>query len=104
MSIPSKKKIREEAMETRKELRKEQRKPFKGSIFYASEQQFYEGEVKNYSVSGIFVETRDKFFVGQTLNLALPYLKEKDSKRLGAVIWQNTEGIGVELNVERNEF
>ena len=104
MSIPSKKKTREKAMETKKELRKEQRKPFKGSIFYASEQQFYEGEVKNYSVSGIFVETRDKFFVGQTLNLALPYLKEKDSKRLGAVIWQNTEGIGVELNVERDEF
>ncbi|MEA3434982.1 MAG: PilZ domain-containing protein, partial [Thermodesulfobacteriota bacterium] len=85
MPIPSKKKTREKAMETRKELRKEQRKPFKGSILYASEQQFYEGKVKNYSVSGIFVETRDKFFVGQTLNLALPYLKEKDSKRLGAV-------------------
>jgi len=102
MSIPSKK-TREKAMETKKELRKEQRKPFKGSIFYASEQQLYEGEVKNYSVSGIFVETRDKFFVGQTLNLALPYSKAKDSKRLGAVIWQNTEGIGVELNVE-DEF
>jgi len=103
MSIPSKKKTREKPMETKKELRKEQRKPFKGSIFYASEQQLYEGEVKNYSVSGIFVETRDKFFVGQTLNLALPYSKAKDSKRLGAVIWQNTEGIGVELNVE-DEF
>ena len=91
-------------METGKELRKEQRQSFKGSIFYASEQQFYEGEVKNYSVSGIFVETRDKFFVGQALNLALPYLKAKDSKRLGAVVWQSTEGIGVELNVERDGF
>ncbi len=104
MSIPSKKKTREKAMETRKELRKEQRKPFNGSIFYASEQQFYEGEVKNYSISGIFVETKDKFFVGQTLNLALPYSKAKDSKCLGAVIWQNTAGIGVELSVERDEF
>ena len=97
MSIPSKKKTREKAMETKKELRKEPRKHFKGSIFYASEQQVYEGEVKNYSRSGIFVETRDKFFVGQTLNLALPYSKEEDSKRLGSVIWQSTEGIGVEL-------
>lgn len=91
-------------MKTKKELRKEQRKPFNGSIFYASEDQVYEGEVKNYSVSGIFVETRDKFFVGQTLNLALPYSKAEYSKCLGAVIWQNTEGIGVELNVERDEF
>ncbi len=103
MSIPSKKKTREKAMETKKELRKEERKPFKGTIFYASEQQFYEGEVKNYSTSGIFVKTRGRFFVGQTLNLALPYSKEKESKRLGYVIWQNTEGIGVELNVE-DEF
>ena len=85
-------------------MRKEPRKPFNGSIFYASEQQFYEGEVKNYSASGVFVKTRGKFFVGQTLNLALPYSKKKDSKCLGAVIWQNTEGIGVELNVERDEF
>jgi len=84
-------------METKKELRKEPRKYFNGPIFYATEDQLYEGEVKNYSVSGIFVETRDKFFVGQTLNLALPYSKEEDSKRLGSVIWQSTEGIGVEL-------
>jgi len=104
MSIPSKKKTREKTMETKKELRKEKRKPFTGSIFYASEQQLYEGELKNYSISGIFVKTRGRFFVGQTLNLALPYLKEKDSKRLGAVIWQNTEGIGIELNEERDEF
>ncbi len=104
MSIPPQKKIWEKAVKTKKELRKEPRKHFIGSIFYATEQQLYEGEVKNYSTSGIFVKTRDEFFVGQTLNLALPYLKEKDSKRLGAVIWQNTEGIGVELNVERDEF
>ena len=90
-------------METKKELRKEPRKHFKGSIFYASEEQLYEGEVKNYSTSGIFVKTRGRFSVGQTLNLALPYSKAKDSKRLGAVIWQNTEGIGIELNVE-DEF
>ncbi len=91
-------------MKRKKEFRKEQRIPFEGSIFYSTELQLYEGEVKNYSTSGIFVETRDKFFVGETLNLALPYSKAKDSKRLGAVIWQNTEGIGVELNVERDEF
>ena len=104
MSTPPKKKIKEKAAKTKKELRKEPRKHFIGSIFYATEQQLYEGEVKNYSASGIFVKTRGKFFVGQTLNLALPYLKEKDSKRLGAVIWKNTDGIGVELNVERDEF
>ncbi|MBW2250005.1 MAG: PilZ domain-containing protein [Deltaproteobacteria bacterium] len=91
-------------METKKELRKEQRKPFKGTIFYVSDQQLYEGEVKNYSASGIFVKTSGRFNVGQTLNLALPYSKEQDSKRLGSVIWQNTEGIGVELNEERDEF
>jgi len=104
MPIPAKKKIKEKAGKPKKELRKEPRKHFKGSIFYASEHQLYEGEVKNYSASGVFVKTRGKFFVGQELNLALPYLKAEDSKRLGAVVWQSTEGIGVELNVERDDF
>ncbi|HUT44197.1 MAG TPA: PilZ domain-containing protein [Desulfobacterales bacterium] len=81
----------------KKELRKEPRKHFMGSIFYATEDQLHEGEVKNYSGSGIFVITSSKFFVGQTLNLALPYSKEENSKRLGQVIWQDTEGIGVAL-------
>ncbi|MBT8358902.1 MAG: PilZ domain-containing protein [Desulfobacterales bacterium] len=81
----------------KKELRKEPRKFFNGTIFYATEQQLYEGEVKNYSSSGVFVKTRGKFFVGQMLNLALPYSNTKNTKRPGQVIWQNTEGIGVKL-------
>ena len=90
-------------MKKKKELRKEQRIPFEGSIFYANERQLYEGVVKNYSTSGLFVKTKDNYSVGETLNFALPYLKAKNSKRLGAVIWQNTEGIGIELDVV-NEF
>ena len=97
MPIPAKKKIKEKPAKTKKELRKDPRKHFKGSIFYATEHQLYEGEVKNYSASGIFVKTRGKFFVGQTLNLALPYSKAKNTKRLGEVIWQDREGVGVEL-------
>ncbi len=97
MSIPPKKKIKEKAAKIKKELRKEPRKHFKGSIFYATEHQLYEGEVKNYSASGIFVKTRGKFFVGQTLNLALPYSKAEKSKHLGEVVWKNREGIGVEI-------
>ena len=97
MPIPSKKKIKEKASKIKKELRKESRKHFQGSIFYATEHQLYEGEVKNYSASGIFVKTRGKFFVGQTLNLALPYSKTKNSKHLGEVVWQSKEGLGVKL-------
>ncbi len=96
-------KIKEKVVKRKKELRKEQRIHFEGSIFYSTELQLYEGEVKNYSTSGLFVKTKDKYSVGETLNLALPYSKAKDSKHLGAVIWQNTEGIGIELNVV-NEF
>ncbi len=88
---------------TEKELRREPRKYFNGTIFYSTKEQLYEGEVKNYSSAGIFVKTSGKFFVGQWLNLALPYLEEKSTKRLGEVVWQNTEGIGIELKTE-NEF
>ena len=92
-------KIMDKVVNRKKELRKEKRIPFESYIFYFTEHQLYEGEIKNYSTSGLFVKTKDKYSVGETLNLALPYSKAKDSKRLGAVIWQNTEGIGVESNV-----
>ncbi len=101
MSTPPKKKIKEKAAKTKKELRKEPRKHFIGSIFYATEQQLYEGEVKNYSASGIFVKTRGKFFVGQELNLALPYSRARNSKRLGEVVWKNKEGVGVKLKSKK---
>ena len=94
---PKKNNTNKKTTQTKKELRKEPRKFFNGTIFYATEQQLYEGEVKNYSSSGIFVKTRGRFFVGQVLNLALPYSKTKNAKRPGRVIWQNTEGIGVKL-------
>ncbi|MBT8351659.1 MAG: PilZ domain-containing protein [Deltaproteobacteria bacterium] len=86
-------------MNKEKELRKEQRIPFESYIYYSTEHQLYEGEIKNYSTTGLFVKTSDKHSVGQTLNFILPYAIEKDAKRLGEVIWQNTEGIGVELSV-----
>ncbi len=94
---PKKNNANKKTAKIKKELRKEPRKFFSGTILYATEEQLYEGEVKNYSSSGIFVKTGGRFFVGQELNLALPYSREKDSKRAGKVIWQNTEGIGVKL-------
>ena len=96
-------KIMEKVVNRKKELRKEKRIPFESYIFFSTEHQLYDGEIKNYSTSGLFVKTSDKHSVGQTLNFMLPYLIAKNSKRLGAVIWQNTEGIGIELNVV-NEF
>ena len=83
----------------KKELRREKRIPFESYFFYFTEHQLYEGEIKNYSSSGLFVKTSDKHSVGQTLNFILPYAIAKGAKRLGEVIWQNTEGIGVELSV-----
>ena len=90
----------EKVVNRKKELRKEKRIPFERYIYYFTEHQLYEGEIKNYSTSGLFVKTSDKHSVGQTFNFILPNSIEKDSKkRLGEVIWQNTEGIGLELNV-----
>jgi len=102
MSIFSKKKIKKKAAKIKKELRKEPRKIFKGHIFFATEHQLYEGEVKNYSATGIFVKTSDRFFVGQEVTLALPYSKEKNTKCLGEVVRQNREGIGVKLKSKKN--
>ena len=89
----------EKVVNRKKDLRKEERIPFDSYIFYSTEHQLYEGEIKNYSTSGLFVKTSEKHSVGQTLNFMLPYAIAKNAMQLGAVIWQNTEGIGLELNV-----
>ena len=69
-------------MNRKKELRKEKRIPFESFIFYSTEHQLYEGEIKNYSTSGLFVKTSEKHSVGQTLNFMLPYCNSKKCKAI----------------------
>lgn len=58
----------------------------------------FRGVVTNLSASGAFIETDQRFAVGENLALALPFVKKGQSAMLKVeVIWKNEQGIGVKF-------
>jgi hypothetical protein len=77
--------------------RKHQRKPYSKSVIFAVDNQILEGTSGNISLSGIFIKTKDKFRVGQTIILSLPSKTKKRLKIKGEVAWSNRDGFGVKF-------
>jgi len=77
--------------------RKHQRKPYSKSVIFAVDNQILEGTSENISLSGIFIKTKDKFRIGQTIILSLPSKSKKRLKIKGEVVWVNHEGFGVKF-------
>ena len=55
-----------------KELRKNPRKPFSKLTYFASQNKYYKGVIKNLSHGGAFIETKTKFSNGDELKLVVP--------------------------------
>lgn len=83
--------------------RKDPRHRFSRYIFYATENSFYEGILKDYSRSGLFIESSSPLQVGEEVTVALPYIEDKDDKRKGQVVRQNEKGFGVEFFQDPND-
>jgi len=79
------------------ERRKAPRYMFSRYIFYATENSFHEGELKDYSHSGLFIKTSYPLPVGEVVTVALPYSDDLNDKRKAQVVWRNDEGFGVEF-------
>ena len=79
------------------EKRIERRKHYSGPIFFATHNRLYEGEIKNFSLHGLFIRTKAFVPEGEMITIALPYLDNKAGKCKGQIIWRNKEGFGVEL-------
>lgn len=77
--------------------RKEPRMPYCGHIFFAYKQQLYEGRLKNYSQSGLFIEATSNFIENELITVALPFSKYGNDKKKGRIVWKNTAGCGVKL-------
>lgn len=86
------------------EKRVKGRRPFSGDIFFTAQNGFHEGRLKNYSPSGLFIKTNAALSIGEIITIALPYLKAKQVKHKGQVLWRNREGVGVELFKKRNDY
>ncbi len=78
------------------------RKPYSGNIFFTANNGFHEGRLQNYSPSGLFIRTKASLSIGEIITIALPYLKAKQVKYQGQVLWSSREGVGIELFKKRN--
>ena len=85
------------------ESRKHPRKPYSKSVLYVANNQILEGMSQNISLSGIFLKTKDKLRVGQTIILSLPSKTKKGLKIRGEVVWSNQEGCGVKFLKKKGE-
>ena len=89
------------------EKRKHSRKVCDKTTFFATRHRLYEGFVKNISLGGVFVQSKDAFSPGEILTLAVPCdsneegsklkepFKDEDIKMKCKVIWNNPKGFGM---------
>jgi hypothetical protein len=85
------------------EKRSNVRKPYSGHIFFSTKNGFYEGRLKNYSDSGLFIETEASLSVGDIITIALPYVEDNHAKYTGEILRCDKKGFGIELFKERSE-
>ena len=90
-------------IENRIEQRIEKRHACSEGIFFASQGCFYEGKLKDYSRSGLFIKTDEILPIGAILTIANPNPDGENEKLKGQILWRNKEGFGVELFRPRNE-
>ena len=76
--------------------RKHPRKLCLKSVFFNCGDQTYAGLIKNISRGGVFIETADKFFFGQSIELVIPNSRIDGGKPIpGWIVHLSESGIGV---------
>jgi len=81
-----------------KEARVYRRKPCSESTHFSANRMIFEGVIKNVSEGGIYVQTRERFTVGQEVIVAGAFDESGDDiKRRGKVVWYDDKGIAVEF-------
>ena len=78
------------------------RKPYSGNIFFVATNGFNEGRLKNFSKSGLFINSKARLSVGEVITMALPFLSGKKVKCKGQVMRNTIEGFGIELFRDRS--
>ncbi len=80
-------------------MRENPRKPCLISANYRIQNRDYKSYILDISIGGVFIETAEKFTIGQKINLnfALPNYP-KSFKLTGTISWGSPRGFGVEFN------
>ena len=85
------------AEKSKMDKRISERKPYSGHIFFVAQNGFNEGRLKNYSRSGLFINTKASLDIGEIITIALPYVKNKKIKCKGQILRRAAGGFGIEL-------
>ncbi len=82
-----------------KDPREYQRKSYRKDVYFTSRNSKCKGYVKNISRGGAFIITREKFAIGQILNLVFPATRLKKELRLkGWIVRVDENGVGVRFD------
>lgn len=94
--------------ETESSMRENPRKPCLINAHYRIQNQNFKSYILDISIGGVFIETKEKFTIGQKieLNFALPN-QSKPFRLAGTISWSNPRGFGVkfdEVPVQQGEI
>jgi hypothetical protein len=79
-----------------------QRRPYSGEIFFVGKNGFNEGRLKDFSRSGLFINSKARLSVGEVITMALPFVSGKRTKCKGQIMRSTKDGIGIELFRDRS--
>lgn len=80
------------------DLRKYPRKHFSRSVFFTSQNGYFEGLINNISKNGIFIDIPNNFAIGQMIRLVIPGTKIDNGTMLkGEIRHCNSRGIGIQF-------
>jgi len=82
---------------SKRDMRINQRKAYSGHIFFVAKNGFNEGRLKDFSRSGLFINSKARLSVGDIITMALPFLKGNRVKCKGQVMRRTKEGFGIEI-------
>ncbi len=82
---------------SKRDMRINQRKVYSGHIFFVAKNGFNEGRLKDFSRSGLFINSKARLSVGDIITMALPFLKGNKVKCKGQVMRRTKEGFGIEI-------
>ena len=80
--------------------RNHERKTYGTSVVFAHEDRAYNGTLRNLSLGGAFIETRDVNHVaqGDYIHVTIPYPSGKKSiKKRGLIKWRNDDGFAIQF-------
>ena len=79
------------------ERRRDTRHPFSRYVLYVNADGMHQGDLIDYSNSGLYIKTRNAPELGTFLTVALPYDEGACEKRKAMVVRVDSDGFGVEF-------